>query len=383
MKKYVKLLMVLICVLSLTGCGKDKNEEEKQNNLESNISEVEQNKNEGESKEDKSPNLKLKSLTIKEKGAYKVEDFVESCETYAKEECDLELKNEEKYTKAGKYDVTIIARDKDGNSIEKVVSLVIEKEEKNNQTTDKKNNTTTTNTNKTTESVSNEETNDKPEINVKPNNSNNLNNTTSKEEQVTKVDTKTEERTEEVSLKYGVKEVKTITKTYDLYSDGSKKNEKESSTRKIDKSGYNAKTSDVLNDAMTNKTKFANEVNEVLRYVNAYRKEVGAKDLVIDEELTKAAMVRAIEIGYGVFSHTRPDGTDCFTVLSDIKYSSWTSGENIAAGQKTPQAVTTSWRNSKGHYANMINTNFTKLGVGFVKVDFKDTYTYYWVQLFA
>lgn len=387
MKKYLKLIMVLICVLSLSGCGKDKIvEENKADNQEPNINEVENNNQDNETEENKNPVLKLKSLTIKEKGTYKIEDFVESCETYSKEECDLKLKDDEKYTKVGTYEITIIASDKDGNSVEDKTSLVIEKEEKTNQTTDNKTSNNTSTSKPVTEakpstSTNNSQNTQKPSTDAKPSTSDNA--TTPKEEQITKVDTKKETRTEEVALKYGIKEIKTITKTYDLYSDGSKKNEKESSTSMVDKSGYNAKTSDVLNDAIANKTKYMNEVNEVLKYVNQYREEVGAAPLVIDAELTKAAMVRAIEIGYGIFSHTRPDGTDCFTVYDDINYTTWLAGENIAAGQRNPQAVTTSWRNSPGHYANMIKSEFTKLGVGFVKVDIKDTYTYYWVQLFA
>lgn len=53
--------------------------------------------------------------------------------------------------------------------------------------------------------------------------------------------------------------------------------------------------------------------------------------------------------------------------------------ENIAAGQTTPQEAVTTWFNSSGHNANMMNTRFTKLGVGcYVGGDGKT----YWCQQF-
>jgi hypothetical protein len=44
--------------------------------------------------------------------------------------------------------------------------------------------------------------------------------------------------------------------------------------------------------------------------------------------------------------------------------SGW-SGENIAAGQPDPIAVTRTWYNSSGHRANMLNPNYRFIGVGY------------------
>ena len=91
-------------------------------------------------------------------------------------------------------------------------------------------------------------------------------------------------------------------------------------------------------------------------------------------------MVRAQELTE-LFSHTRPDGQDCFSVYSEFGITYYNAGENIAAGSSTPEGVMNQWVNSSGHYANIINSKFTELGVGYVYAP-DSPYGYYWVQLF-
>ena len=116
---------------------------------------------------------------------------------------------------------------------------------------------------------------------------------------------------------------------------------------------------------------------EVLNLVNVERARVGVAPLRLADDLQRAASVRARETVYK-FSHTRPDGSDCFTVL---KNRGRTCGENIAAGQSTPEAVVDSWMNSEGHRHNILNPDFRELGVGYAYDDYSD-YHHYWVQLF-
>lgn len=123
-----------------------------------------------------------------------------------------------------------------------------------------------------------------------------------------------------------------------------------------------------------------NYAEEVLSLVNAERAKEGLSPLVLDQKLCGAATVRAGEI-VEEFSHTRPDGTSCFTALKQADVTYRAAGENIAAGQATPASVMNSWMNSSGHRANIMSSNFGKLGVGFVKVS--QGYQYYWVQMFT
>ena len=77
--------------------------------------------------------------------------------------------------------------------------------------------------------------------------------------------------------------------------------------------------------------------SEVIRLTNIERVKDGSAPLQYHAGLQRAAMVRAEEITRK-FSHTRPDGTTAETVLLDCGVSNG-AGENIAAGQKTPEAV--------------------------------------------
>mgnify|MGYP001041825402 CR=1 FL=1 len=119
---------------------------------------------------------------------------------------------------------------------------------------------------------------------------------------------------------------------------------------------------------------------KVLKLVNKERAKAGRKALKLDGLLNRAAMVRAKEIRE-VFSHDRPDGSSCFSIMKEIGISYRAVGENIAAGQLTPEDVVNSWMNSEGHRANILSKDFEKLGVGYVKTG--GTYKHYWVQLFS
>ncbi|MBE6845746.1 MAG: hypothetical protein E7508_08595 [Ruminococcus sp.] len=119
---------------------------------------------------------------------------------------------------------------------------------------------------------------------------------------------------------------------------------------------------------------------EVLKIVNAKREAVGAEPLTLNSKMCSAAMVRAQEITE-LFSHTRPDGQSWSSIYSEFGITYYNAGENIAAGSSTPQGVMNQWVNSSGHYANIINSDFTELGVGYVYAP-NSPYGYYWVQLF-
>lgn len=116
----------------------------------------------------------------------------------------------------------------------------------------------------------------------------------------------------------------------------------------------------------------------VQQATNMYRQAGGLSGLSWDETLAQSAYLRATETSV-LFSHTRPNGSTCFTAIpSDYRYRML--GENIAAGYPTAEKVTEAWMNSEGHRANIMNGGFTKIGVGY----YVDENGYpYWVQLFA
>lgn len=102
---------------------------------------------------------------------------------------------------------------------------------------------------------------------------------------------------------------------------------------------------------------------EVLIQVNRERAAYGLDPLYTAASIQLAAERRAAEC-ITSFSHTRPDGTSCFSILDDYNLSWSYVGENIAMGYSTPQAVVNGWMNSAGHRANILSENFQYLGVG-------------------
>ncbi len=122
---------------------------------------------------------------------------------------------------------------------------------------------------------------------------------------------------------------------------------------------------------------------EFLRLVNQERVAVGKKPLTVNTALDAGAQIRAQEITTH-FSHTRPDGSDCYSAIGHEEHF-WTMGENIAytgfaehgyissadvftgSEQQLKQVAANAFRQFKespGHYANMINGDFEQTGIG-------------------
>ncbi len=196
------------------------------------------------------------------------------------------------------------------------------------------------------------------------------------------VDYISEDYSQTNDYKYGIKLTSNIRKNFLLYSDGSKELSNISETKCYDTSGYRAEDSELMAEAelMTN----ANwgYYAEVLRLVNEIRASVSVEPLSLDKSLCEAATVRALEMNYSsVFEHKRPDGRDFFTVFESLGIVYGAAGENIAAGQSTPEEVVAAWKSSPAHYENMINEQYKILGVGMSDEEIDD-YGIYWELLF-
>ena len=114
---------------------------------------------------------------------------------------------------------------------------------------------------------------------------------------------------------------------------------------------------------------------QVVELVNQERTKAGLSAVTLDQNIASAALVRAKEIETS-FSHTRPNGSKFSTALTEQGVTFKGAGENIAWGQKSPEAVIQAWMNSEGHRAN----NFTKIGVGYYQ---NAAGRNFWTQLFT
>ncbi len=102
---------------------------------------------------------------------------------------------------------------------------------------------------------------------------------------------------------------------------------------------------------------------EVIRLVNVERRKAGLSSLREDPDLMEIAEIRTNEL-LEKFSHTRPNGSDCFTLYDNYGLENEALGENIARGQTTPEQVVDCWMHSSGHRANILSPKFHRIGVG-------------------
>ena len=132
----------------------------------------------------------------------------------------------------------------------------------------------------------------------------------------------------------------------------------------------------VLNIPMPDE-KVASYEEEVIRLVNEERVKNGLHTLTADWELSRVARYKSQDMkDNNYFSHTSPVYGSPFTMMKNFGISYRSAGENIAKGQRTPQAVVNAWMNSSGHRANILNASYKKIGVGYVAGG------HYWTQMF-
>lgn len=116
---------------------------------------------------------------------------------------------------------------------------------------------------------------------------------------------------------------------------------------------------------------------EVVRLVNDIRRQNGLGELTLNWELSRVARYKSQDmVDKGYFAHNSPTYGTPFQMMQSFGLTYRYAGENIAYGYSTPQAVVNGWMNSEGHRKNILGTNFTQIGVGYVAQG------HYWTQMF-
>ena len=114
----------------------------------------------------------------------------------------------------------------------------------------------------------------------------------------------------------------------------------------------------------TDNLSYAQQVTDL---VNEQRAAYGLEPLTLNEELTNVAQLKSQDMhDNNYFSHTSPTYGSPFDMMTTFGISYSTAGENIAMGYATPEAVINAWMNSEGHRANILNSAYTQIGVGYV-----------------
>lgn len=287
------------------------------------------------------PILEVKDITVNEGEKVDVTSFIVSCVDNSLKECTYDILDLDGNTtnldlSYGTRKYFIIAKDESENATKKEVQLSVTKKENN----------------------SNSQSNVLSTKNV--------------------IDTTIE------NGKYGTKYKVTNTYRITKYQDGTEIKKLIKTSKVLDVSGFNATSKDMEAEARNNTNSNYSVYQEMTNYVNEYRNEVGANPLTLDKELSLLATIRAIEMAYsGKFSHNRPNGLGFYTVGEELGYDRMILGENISHGSggynDTTRKAATNWRNSEGHYQNMIKSGFGRIGVGKYTLEGKT----YWVQLFC
>jgi len=105
--------------------------------------------------------------------------------------------------------------------------------------------------------------------------------------------------------------------------------------------------------------------------------------VVTDSALREASRCHSLDMAVqGYFSHTGKDGSSPWDRIAAAGYTASPTGENIAAGYQTPQAVVEGWMTSTGHCNNMMNGNSNETGVGYA-FQSGSPYGRYWTQTFG
>ncbi len=121
---------------------------------------------------------------------------------------------------------------------------------------------------------------------------------------------------------------------------------------------------------------------EILLLVNRERSSRGLGTLVRNPLLEDQATQYACElIHYNFFAHKNPATESSLPDrAAEFGYNYLVIGENLAAGQSTPQQTMQDWMDSPGHAANILDARFTEVGIG---VRAGGDYGFYWVQEFG
>ncbi len=123
----------------------------------------------------------------------------------------------------------------------------------------------------------------------------------------------------------------------------------------------------------------------VVELINHERAMVGLPPVEINATLmNEAGRFSDVQAAMGTLSHIGLDGTTAGQRLTAAGYAWWSYGENLAAGQQTPEELVAAWMASPGHRANILHLRATEIGIGHTfRNDDPSYYFDYWAMEIA
>lgn len=117
---------------------------------------------------------------------------------------------------------------------------------------------------------------------------------------------------------------------------------------------------------------------------NEERAQNDVPPLVQNDLLTKAAQLKAEDMATrGYFAHTSPDGKTPWYWFKQVGYNYTSAGENLAVNFFESSDVAQAWMNSPSHRANIVNNNYTEIGIGVASGIYEGRNTVFVAQLFG
>ena len=122
----------------------------------------------------------------------------------------------------------------------------------------------------------------------------------------------------------------------------------------------------------------------IVDLTNQTRQNLGLSELKVNTKLAAAAEAKANDmIGKQYFAHTSPSGTTPWDWLARAGYDYVYAGENLAVHYSSTEEEHDGWLASPTHRANIVNHNYTEIGVGVVNGEFEGVPTTVAVQMFG
>ncbi len=117
---------------------------------------------------------------------------------------------------------------------------------------------------------------------------------------------------------------------------------------------------------------------------NDYRQAHSLAVLTVNPLLEEAAQMKAQDMAQkGYFAHTSPEGVTPWHWFEKVGYNFVFAGENLAVNFSDSQALHNAWLSSLGHKNNIVNQNFSEIGIAVAKGLYKDKEAFFVVQLFG
>ena len=122
----------------------------------------------------------------------------------------------------------------------------------------------------------------------------------------------------------------------------------------------------------------------LVNLTNKDRVAANISELKVNPALEKAAQMKANDMATrGYFAHNTPEGLTPWYWIELAGYKYVYAGENLAVNFENSEDVQTAWKNSRGHFLNIINPKYTEIGIATSTGIYKGRTAIFVVQMFG